>query len=287
MPDDPRQTPWQRFLDEIAQAGYRWMELGPFGYLPTDPARLLDETGRRGLRISGGTVDGGLHRDGAFEDVLQRSRQVCRTLSAVGARHLVFLPEMYRATDGSGGWLGAAELSAAEWSTLLAATSRLARILGEEFGITFTFHPHADSHIDTQAHVERLLEGTDPTLVQLCLDTGHIAYCGGDNLAIVDRYPERIGYVHLKQAAPGILARVRDEGLSFAQAVGMGVMTEPPTGIPDMPPLIDALAALDRDLFAIVEHDLFPCPPDVPLPIAVRTRAYFEACGLGAGVTPD
>ena len=35
--DDARQTPWHRFLDEIAEAGYEWMELGPFGYLPTDP----------------------------------------------------------------------------------------------------------------------------------------------------------------------------------------------------------------------------------------------------------
>jgi inosose dehydratase len=42
FPDDPGQTPWHRFLDELAEAGYRWLELGPYGYLPTDPARLRD-----------------------------------------------------------------------------------------------------------------------------------------------------------------------------------------------------------------------------------------------------
>jgi len=26
---DPRQVPWHRFLDEVAQAGYRYVELGP------------------------------------------------------------------------------------------------------------------------------------------------------------------------------------------------------------------------------------------------------------------
>ena len=36
FPDDPRQTPWSRFLDEIARAGYEWLELGPHGYLPAD-----------------------------------------------------------------------------------------------------------------------------------------------------------------------------------------------------------------------------------------------------------
>ena len=34
--DDPFQTPWRRYLDEIVEAGYRYSELGPFGYLPAD-----------------------------------------------------------------------------------------------------------------------------------------------------------------------------------------------------------------------------------------------------------
>lgn len=61
FPDDPRQVPWQRFLDEVAGAGYEWIELGPYGYLPTDPAVLAEETARRGLRVSAGTVFTGLH----------------------------------------------------------------------------------------------------------------------------------------------------------------------------------------------------------------------------------
>ena len=51
--DDPRQTPWSRFLDELAAVGYQYLELGPYGYLPTDPARLRDEIGRRGLTVAG------------------------------------------------------------------------------------------------------------------------------------------------------------------------------------------------------------------------------------------
>jgi inosose dehydratase len=38
--------------------GYDWLELGPFGYLPADPARLADELGRRKLPVAGGTVHG-------------------------------------------------------------------------------------------------------------------------------------------------------------------------------------------------------------------------------------
>jgi inosose dehydratase len=63
--DDPRQTPWDRFLDELSAAGYHWPELGPYGYPPTDPARLRDELAQRELTCAGGTVAGvgGRHKD--------------------------------------------------------------------------------------------------------------------------------------------------------------------------------------------------------------------------------
>ena len=62
FPDDPQQVPWQRFLDEVSACGYEWIELGPYGYLPTDPARLSDELAARGLRVTAGTVFEHLHR---------------------------------------------------------------------------------------------------------------------------------------------------------------------------------------------------------------------------------
>ena len=71
--------------------------------------------------------------------------------------------------------------------------------------------------------------------------------------------------------------------LSFAEAVRLGAMVEPPQGDPSMPPLLEALAEPKTDLFAIVEQDLYPCDPDVPLPIATRTRQYFNALGMGPG----
>jgi inosose dehydratase len=43
----------------VAEVGYDWLELGPFGYLPADrPGWLADELGRRKLPVAGGTVHG-------------------------------------------------------------------------------------------------------------------------------------------------------------------------------------------------------------------------------------
>jgi inosose dehydratase len=277
-PDDPRQVPWNRFLDEAVAAGYEWIELGPYGYLPTDPARLRDEVDRRGLRVCGQAEFAALHHPGRFDEDMAKVRRYVELLTAVGARYFVYLPASYR--DDAGTIVESTELSHDQWRHLINGVSRMGRILAEDYGVTLVFHPHADTHIDTQTRVERFLDDTDPAYVSTCLDVGHIAYCGGDSLALIRKYPERIGYVHLKQADPAVVAEVEKEGLGFAEAVRRGAMCEPPGGEPAMEPVVAALGGLDRDLFAIVEQDLYPCAPDVPLPIATRTRQYFNQLGL-------
>jgi inosose dehydratase len=273
--DNPAQTPWNRFLDELAEAGYRWLELGPYGYLPTDPARLRDEVDRRGLAVSGQAVFGALHNPGQWGADLRDARQVAELVTAMGAAHMVLLP----ADAGP----NPPELDADRWRTLVERTTELGRILREDYGIAAVFHPHADSHVGTQPQIERFLADTDPAEVNLCLDTGHVAYYRGDNAELIERYPERIGYLHLKQADPAVLEQVRSEGLSFAEAVGRGAMCEPPKGEPDFEALLDAVDRhLEGELFAIVEQDLYPCDPDVPLPIATRTCQYLRKLGVGS-----
>ena len=51
-----------------------------------------------------------------------------------------------------------------------------------------------------------------------------------------------------------------------------------------MEPLIETLRGLGTDLFAIVEQDMYPCDPDVPFPVAGRTRAFSHSCGIGVPV---
>jgi inosose dehydratase len=271
--DDPRQTPWHRFLDELAEAGYRWLELGPYGYLPTDPGRLREEVDRRGLRVSGQAVFGALHDRDRWEADLRDARQVAELVSAMGAGHVVLLP----ADAGP----NPPELDDEQWRTLAGASNRLGRILRQEYGLRAVFHPHADSVVGTQPQVERFLAETDPAEVNLCLDTGHIAYYRGDNVELIRKYPDRIGYLHLKQADPAVIDQVQAEGLTFAEAVRRGAMCEPPKGEPDLEALLDAADRhLDGELFAIVEQDLYPCDPDVPLPIATRTCQYLRQLGV-------
>ena len=170
-------------------------------------------------------------------------------------------------------------LDAAQWKKKTEGMNELGKAMFEKYGVRAQYHPHADSHVDTEENVYRFLDGTETEFVNLCLDTGHISYCGGDNLAIIERAPERIGYLHLKQVDPEVRAKVEAEDLPFGEAVRLGAMTEPPRGIPDMPPL---LAAIEKLGIAppIVEQDMYPCDVDTPLPIAKRTRSYLGSCGI-------
>lgn len=232
FPEDPRQTPWHRFLDEVADAGYEWIELGPYGYLPTDPVRLADETARRGLRVSAGTVFTGLHHGPAvWEETWEHVSRIAALTRAMGAAHLVVIPSFWR-DDKTGEVLEDRTLTPAQWRDLAAQTERLGREVQDRHGLRIVVHPHADTHIDTPENVARFLDATDPALVSLCLDTGHYAYCGGDSVRAVETFGERIGYLHLKQVDPAVLAEVVAQGLPFGPGGRPRVMCEPPSGCP-------------------------------------------------------
>src|SRR5438093_5958460 len=167
--NDPEQTPWDRCLDEIAHAGYEWLELGPYGYLPTEPEALRSELRRRRLRLAAGTVGGALHRREDLTAIEAQTLAVARLAGALGAQHVVFLPAMYRDLY-DGRQLEPAKLDDDQWQALVQGADHLARVLRAETGIRFCFHPHVESHVETDEQIERFLADTAGDLVGLCLD---------------------------------------------------------------------------------------------------------------------
>jgi inosose dehydratase len=277
FPSDPEQLPAEVFLREVAEAGYEAIELGPYGYLPTEADQLKEALDQYNLSVLAGTVFSHLHLPGAWDYTWKQVTDVAALTQAVGGEHIVVIPEPWR-DHKTGEAREDPNLSDEQWRLLTEQTDELGRRILAEFGLHVQFHPHADSHVGYQPEIERFLEGTDPEHVNLCLDTGHVAYYGGDCVELITKYPERIGYVHLKQVNPRIVEHVLDRALSFPEAVRMGAMIEPPYGLPEMPPVLAALDGLGRDISGIIEHDLYPCAPDIPLPIAKRTKAYLSNC---------
>jgi inosose dehydratase len=241
---------------------------------------LRSELEARGLRLAGGTTGGALHRRAELPAIQAQMLDVARLASELGAGYVVFLPAMYRDLS-DGRELEPAGLDAGQWRALTEGAAHLARVLHEEAGMRLVFHPHAESHVETDEQVRRFLADTDPERVGLCLDTGHVAYTHGDAPRLLREHAGRVWYVHLKAVDPGVLAQDETERLSFADAVRRDVMCEPGLGIPVLDDLTAALPSLPDGTFVIVEQDLYPCDFDRPYPIAARTRKTLQAAGIG------
>ena len=277
---DPKQTPWNRFLDEVVQAGYEWIELGPYGYLPTDLPTLQGELDRRGLKVSGAFVMRHLEETSDWPALEKEVLEVGERLTALGGKFLVLIDETY--TDLFTGKATAPNhLDENGWKRLIDTTHKVADLAQDRFGLELVFHPHVETHVEYEQQIDALLEQTDPDRVSLCLDTGHHAYRGGDPVSFMRRHHRRIPYLHLKSVDQKVQRRVEAEHIPFAMAAGMDMFCEPSQGVVDFLAFRDVLREVRFDGWATVEQDMYPVPFDKPLPIAKRTRAYLREIGIG------
>src|SRR5438105_1395670 len=265
---DPRQTPWQRFLDEVAEAGYDAIELGPFCYLPTEPQRVADELGKRSLQLAGGTLSGILSGVDGWPDMRRTAESVCDVLEHLGARFLVLLDNGPRELDERG------------WVHLRDTAHRLGEYTASR-SIATVFHPHGDTAIQFEPEIERFLELTDPGLVNLCLDVGHHAYAGGDAVSFFQKHHARVPYLHLKDVDAAISARAIEESWPMGRAVDEGAFVDLGQGAVDLAALKVTADKVGYDGWGIVEQDMFPAPFDKPLPIARRNRQFLHEHGIG------
>ena len=280
FPDDPKQTPWQRFMDEVTEAGYEWIELGPYGYLPTDRTVLKAELDQRDLKVTAGFAMGNLEDPALWPALEAQVTGAGDLLTKLGAQYLVLIDGTYSDLF-TGEQIEAKRLDNDSWQRLIDTTHRIAEVIDEGFGLKLVFHPHAETHVEYEDQIERFLADTDPKRVSLCFDVGHHAYRGGDPVAFMRTHHKRIPYLHLKSVDPALQKQVEEEGIPFATAVAMDMFCEPSRGTVDFLGFRDLLIELDYDGFAMVEQDMYPASFDKPLPIAKRTRTFLQEIGLG------
>ena len=176
---NPKQTPWSCYLDEVSEAGYRWTELGPYGYLPTDLTTLRNELDERQLKLSGAFVMRALEDPDAWPSIEQDVLDIGGLLSALGASYLLVIDGQYT-DEVTGEIIGSSSLDDEKWKMLIEAIQAVARLAKEEFNLHTVFHPHTETHVQYEPEIERFMEDTDPALVSLCFDIGHHAFCRGN-----------------------------------------------------------------------------------------------------------
>lgn len=278
-PPSPDQIPWDRCLDEIVEAGYEYLELGQYGYLPTDPQVLRAELDKRGLTLTAATVVTELENPNAWQEHEVETSKVGQLAASVGAEFLVMIATSY-SENSTSPFRGKTRLSPERWKTLVETTNRLGQLVKEKFGLRLTFHPCGDNYVQYEDQIETLLDETNPDFVSLCLDTGHHAYSRGDPAAFMRRHHDRIPYIHVKSVNPNILDRTIKEKLTIADATKAGVFCEPYLGAVDFEAFANALSEVNYHGIALVEQDLYRPPADLPIQIAKRARNHFLQAGI-------
>lgn len=277
FPNHEKQTPWNRCMDEMKEAGYEGVELGPWGYFPNTNPELKDALAERSLALVAGTVGGDFLDDASIDQMCETIDEIASVLKDFPeAKYIVLLPSMYTDLE-TGELVMNPELTKEQWAAYTKNVQRAADRAAQH-GLIGTFHPHVDCHVETEEEIERLLADTD---VQLCFDTGHHVYGGGEPISFYEKHADRIPYIHLKDCDLSVKRKMEENKWSFAKAVTEDIMVEPGKGSIDFAKLHDAMTKKQYDGWVVVEQDLFPVKSfDVPLPIAKRGRENLAKAGF-------
>lgn len=277
FPMHEKQTPWNRCMDEMKEAGYDGVELGPWGYFPNTNPTLKKELEARELSLVAGTVGGDFLDNTSIDEMCETIDEIAALLKNFPeARYIVLLPSMYTDLE-TGEQVMDPNLTDAQWQTYCKNVQRAADQAASH-GFIGTFHPHVDCHVQTEEQIERLLNDTN---VNLCFDTGHHVYGGGEPISFYRRHADRIPYIHIKDCDLAVKAKMDENHWSFAKAVTEDIMVEPGKGSIDFAKLREALDEKGYDGWVVVEQDLFPVKSfDVPLPIAKRGRENLVKAGF-------
>ena len=170
-------------------------------------------------------------------------------------------------------------LTAAAWDAFARRAERVAAEVRDAAGLRTVFHHHCAGYVETPREIDALMSRTDPSLLGLCLDTGHLTFAGGDPIAALAAYSDRIWHVHFKDCEPALAARSRVEGWDYHTSVRRGIFCELGRGTVPFAGVLDALRARRYDGWIVVEQDVLP-GLGTPAASASRNRAYLRRLGL-------
>lgn len=273
-PDVPEYRPWTPYpqlLEEMEAAGYTATEWAK--EMPRDPGVLAADLQAHGLRLLGGFVGLELRTAAKRDQEIQKGVEIGKFFESLGGNTLIAADSGDpRRVKEAGHVDPSGDLTDSQWDSLGNGLNELAGPL-KLAGIQLVFHNHVGTYVETEAETSRLLDATDPSLVGWCLDCGHLAYGGGDTLRMLEKYGNRVAYVHIKDVDGKVLQRSHEEGWSFHDALKRFVFTRLGEGVVNIPAVIRALKSHRYDGWLVIEQDTTPLNPTE---VARENRLYLE-----------
>jgi len=290
-PKNPYLPPWQVVLKEASQAGFKGIELGPYGYIPINIKNVYDEFTQNGLSIVAGTIFDDLVSKSNFENLLKQVDEICSMITKLpvspmvnGQRfsppYLVIIDWGHCERDSKAGHPDEAKrLPADDWENMITHICALAEKAWDKYGVRCVIHPHAGGYIEFEDEIRRLVEDVPYEIAGLCLDTGHLYYSKMDPVQIIRDYAEIVDYIHFKDIDLEIYMQVMDEYISFFDACSKGVMCPIGQGIIDYDSILQLLKEIDYHGYITIEQERDPRNCDTSLRDVKQSVDYLKNIG--------
>jgi inosose dehydratase len=150
---------------------------------------------------------------------------------------------------------------------------RLGRLITEigrrsaDLGISLGYHNHMGTLGESPEAVDQILDAADPRYAKLELDVGHYFQGGGDPVKAIQKYGERLLFLHIKDVETTSAASDQAKGYRWVE-LGRGKV--------DLPAVFNSLGKINFRGWAIVELDSVPDNAKTPKESAAISKKYLE-----------
>jgi inosose dehydratase len=137
-----------------------------------------------------------------------------------------------------------------------------------DVGVPLGYHNHMNTISEHPANLDIVLESSDPKYVKLELDTAHSLAGGGDPAKTIEKYHDRLLFLHLKDVVSIPLGSENSKYPFKFVELGRGEV--------DFPAVFAALNKVKFPGWAVVELDRVPDNSRTPKECAQISREYLE-----------
>ncbi|OJG70088.1 inosose dehydratase [Enterococcus phoeniculicola] len=278
LPELGAENTFEQTISEMALAGFVGTEIG--NKYPKNPSILENYLSIRGLSVASAWFSTFLTTK-PYEVTAKAFIQHRDFLHAMGAKVIV-VSEQGQSIQGqiaTSVFDKKPKFTVADWEKLTTGLEKLGTLAAEK-EMAIVYHHHMGTGVQTTEEITYLMEHTNPEMVSLLFDTGHLVFSGEDPLEIFHLYKERIKHIHFKDVRKEVAQNVKQQKESFLTGVKKGVFTVPGDGMIDFVPIMNKIIESNYSGWIVVEAEQDPSQAN-PFEYAVKARKYIkEISGL-------
>ena len=290
--NNPYIPSWQRVVREAHEAGYRAIELGPNGWIPTDDLELVaNELNKNEMGIVAGTIFDDCLSESNFEKIKEQAHGICALISKLpplptheGQRwptpYMTLMDWGHDERDYAAGHSDRApRLPKEDWDRMMYHFKELAKI-ANSYGVRPVLHPHCGGYVEFGDEIDAFANDIPNELAGFVLDTGHTAYAGMDPVEWLRKYKDRLDYVHFKDINGPVYEEVMNEHIRFFEGCWRGSMCPIGQGTIDYPAVKAVLDEIGYSGYITIEQESDPRNCDQALANCKASIAYLKSIGF-------